>query len=386
MDPGGGTNPLETMMAGLMNGNLFAMPFVNTVIFPTPRKLQKEHSQFTGATRDGSIATGDEGVEVGYRLLLPDGAKDADRVALHFHGNAEVCGEADDLAKVFHGCGFALMSVDYRGYGWSTGDASVLKLCDDAEKVLDAVAGGKIPGIAEGCRVVAWGRSIGALSAVHLAAYRPAVVRGVVSDAGLMSIASLPMVRQVAGQFLGPSAGETLAKLPDPAGGRLGKTTLAKCRNVECPAFVVHGDMDEIVPFNQGLKCFEALASPGKALERCNGAGHNDVLIKNMAGWTRGMTELLGRAAAYEPVCPAHCRVETHGLSSAAFNGKKGIVAGPAKVKEGDPPRARVAFEDPAMGEKAIKLANLKVLEAEPFLAESQYVFVPPGVPDEVPP
>ena len=43
-----------------------------------------------------------------------------DRVALHFHGNAEVCGEADDIAPVFHAAGFALVSVDYRGYGWST--------------------------------------------------------------------------------------------------------------------------------------------------------------------------------------------------------------------------------------------------------------------------
>ena len=39
----------------------------------------------------------------------------------------------------------------------------------------------------------------------------------------------------------------------------------------------------------------------------------------------------------------------------------------PARVKEGEPARASVRFEDAELGVKALKLANLKVVEREPF-------------------
>ena len=147
-------------------------------------------------------------------------------------------GDADDLARVFLDAGVALIGVDYRGYGWSTGSPAVGALCKDAEAVLDAVVAGRVPGVAAGCAVVCWGRSIGALSAVHLAAYRPGVVRGVFVDSGLMSLAALPVVRQAASGMLGPSAGDLLSKLPDPASASFGATTLHKAQTLACPALV----------------------------------------------------------------------------------------------------------------------------------------------------
>ena len=43
------------------------------------------------------------------------------------------------------------------------------------------------------------------------------------------------------------------------------------------PVFVIHGDRDEIVPFEQGRALFDAAAGP-KHLHVVPGAGHNDIL------------------------------------------------------------------------------------------------------------
>ena len=224
-------NPLEQMMQGLMSGNIWEMDMVQQVIFPS----RQTEAEFMGATsgpkRDGRIEVA-PGIAVGFRAYVP-GAEAATLVALHFHGNAEVCGEADDIAPLFHGSGFALVSVDYRGYGWSSGKAGVTHLCGDADKVLDFIRAGKVPGVAPGAKIVVWGRSIGALSAVPLAASRSAFVVGRIVDSGLMSIASLPMVRQLAAQM---GAGEMIKGLKDPTARDFGATTLKKALTVACPA------------------------------------------------------------------------------------------------------------------------------------------------------
>jgi len=260
---------MEELMQGLMGGGggIWDMPMVSGMVFPARQAPAQFMDATSGPKRDGVIeipkilTVTDDGVKIGYRAYI-DGDAKADCVAVHFHGNAEVCGEADDLAPLFHKAGFALVSVDYRGYGWSTGSPGLKHLAGDAEAVLDFILAGGVPGIAAGCRVVCWGRSIGALSATHLAAARPSFVCGLVCDSGLMSIAALPMVLQLGSTFLGPQAATTLAALPDPMAASFGKTTLLKARTVSCPALVLHGDMDEIVPCVQGKDATHSLAHP----------------------------------------------------------------------------------------------------------------------------
>ena len=284
---------MEEMMMGLMSGGIWDMPMVSQMVFPARQSPAQFMDAESGSKRDGLIDIG-AGIKIGYRAYI-DGDSKADCVVLHFHGNAEVCGDADDLAPLFHKTGFALVSIDYRGYGWSTGSPGVTHLTGDADAVLDFVVGGNVPGVAKGCRVVCWGRSIGALSATHLAASRPGVVHGLVCDSGLMSIAALPMVHQLAGSMLGPQAGQTLAALPDPMAATFGKTTLMKARTLCCPALVIHGDRDDIVPSSQGQDCFNQLGSADKTFERYPMAGHNDVIATNGAGWTAAMAKLLGK-------------------------------------------------------------------------------------------
>ena len=58
---------------------------------------------------------------------------------LHFHGNGEIVPDYDHIAPTFLSAGASLVSVDYRGYGSSTGSSSTSSLIDDAPIVLDEV-------------------------------------------------------------------------------------------------------------------------------------------------------------------------------------------------------------------------------------------------------
>lgn len=105
---------IEQLMQGLMmgGGGIWEMPMVSGMVFPARQTPAQFMDATSGPKRDGVIEVG-EGVKIGYRAYI-DGDEKADCVAIHFHGNAEVCGEADAMAPLFHKAGFALVSVDYR--------------------------------------------------------------------------------------------------------------------------------------------------------------------------------------------------------------------------------------------------------------------------------
>ena len=54
--------------------------------------------------------------------------------------------------------------------------------------------------------------------------------------------------------------------------------TLSKVGGIGAPVFVLHGDRDDIAPFDMGVAVFEAASSP-KRFYRIEGAGHNDTYL-----------------------------------------------------------------------------------------------------------
>jgi len=85
---------------------------------------------------------------------------------LHFHGNGEVVADwAGDLAPALNARGVNLVLAEYRGYGGSTGTPALAAMLDDALAVFDAV---EVPA----SRVLVYGRSVGSIYALHVAAAR----------------------------------------------------------------------------------------------------------------------------------------------------------------------------------------------------------------------
>jgi alpha-beta hydrolase superfamily lysophospholipase len=311
----------------------------------------RQEPQFMDATsgdkRDGVFLV-PGGEKVSYRLYVPPGTPQI--VVYFWHGNSEVCTAVDECISVFAKSNAAVLSIDYRGYSWGTGQPSLSKLCGDAEACFEA----SIPLLEKaGCgsaKRVAMGRSIGATCAVHIAAKKASKVHGLVVDSGLMSIKGLPMVATMGPMFLGGP--DVFAALAEPF------DTLGSMEAVSCPLLVMHGKNDEIVPFAQAQQCLAKCQGGQKVFKGWENAGHNDVLMMYASLWEEALTELFGKALAFTEPFPAGVTVETHSLSSADLNGLKGVVKGPASAGE----RYTVVLPAPT-GPKALKPVNLKVVE-----------------------
>lgn len=341
---GGGKGGFDPAMLGMMGANIWDMPMVSSIAFH-PSKQKPEHMDSDSDVRDGlfDVSGGDQ---VSYRLYLPSGI--AEVVVYFWHGNAEVCTAVDDMRDVFQGLNAAVLSLDYRGYSWGTGSPSLTKLCEDAEvcfaaslPLLDKAGCGEL-------KRVAMGRSIGATCAVHIAAKRPSKFHGLIVDSGLMSVKGLPMVASMGPAFVGGP--DAFAALKEPF------DTLGSLAAVSCPLLVMHGRRDEIVPYSQAEECHNRCRGQDKVLKAWDTAGHNDVLMLNKPQWVEAVTELIAKAIAFEEPFPAGVLVEAHSLSAAALNGLKGRVLGP----QGERYRVDLGGET---GEKALKPANLKVVE-----------------------
>ena len=128
-------------------------------------------------------------------------------------------------------------------------------------------------------RVIVFGRSLGGVVAVDLAADRP--LAGLILESTFTSIAD--MAREAIGIPLRAVIGRRF-----PAD--------EKIRRVRCPILFFHGDRDRIVPFELGRRLFAAAPEP-KAFETIAGAGHNDTTLVGGAAYYRRIRRFLDQVA-----------------------------------------------------------------------------------------
>jgi pimeloyl-ACP methyl ester carboxylesterase len=164
----------------------------------------------------------------------------ATRTIVHFHGNAETMEANAFLAREMKKRGFAVVLVEYRGYGRSRGTSpSEEGLYLDAAAILDVLAA---RGIGPD-RVVLWGQSLGTGVAAEMAkrgrGSRLALVAPFTSMVDMASriVPVLPASLVMADKF------DTLSKAP----------------GITAPTLVVHGDIDDVIPFEQGEKISKTL-------------------------------------------------------------------------------------------------------------------------------
>jgi alpha-beta hydrolase superfamily lysophospholipase len=164
----------------------------------------------------------------------------AARTIVHFHGNAETVEANAALARDMKKRGFAMVLVEYRGYGRSRGTSPTEEgLYLDALAVLDALAARGVGAP----RVVLWGQSLGTGVAAEMAR------RG--RGARLVLVAPYTSTVDMAARIV-PFLPASLVMVDR-------FDTLAKAPEIAAPTLVVHGDIDDVIPFEQGERVSRGL-------------------------------------------------------------------------------------------------------------------------------
>jgi pimeloyl-ACP methyl ester carboxylesterase len=98
---------------------------------------------------------------------------------LHFHGNGEVVADyLGDFADAFTSKGWGVLLAEYRGYGGSSGAPQMVSMLADGLAIFDAAK-------LDPSRTVVYGRSVGSIYGLHVAANRP--VKALVLESGIAS-------------------------------------------------------------------------------------------------------------------------------------------------------------------------------------------------------
>lgn len=174
---------------------------------------------------------------------------------VHFHGNGETLQSELSLGVELHRRELGVLLVEYRGYGSAPGAPSEEAFYLDAEAALDLL---EADGVGRD-RVVLSGISLGTGVAAEMAA------RG--RGARLVLIAPYTSIPRLAGRIA--------PFLPASVIVRDRFDTLSKADRLRVPTLIIHGDRDEIIPFDMGQALAGAIT--GAKLVTVAGGHHNDL-------------------------------------------------------------------------------------------------------------
>jgi hypothetical protein len=193
---------------------------------------------------------------------------------LWFHGNAGNLSDRVDQLRLLHDRLLAdIFMIDYREYGRSEGEVTEQGTYLDAEGALAYLHGR--PELRDRA-IVYYGQSLGAGVAVELARHAP--------PAGLILEAPFLSVREM--------AKTVVPYLPIGALISTKYDSLSMIGAIRAPLLILHGDRDDIVPYEQGRRLFAAANEP-KRFYTIAGAHHNDTYVVGGAGYMDALREFL---------------------------------------------------------------------------------------------
>ena len=185
---------------------------------------------------------------------------------LLFHGNGEIALDYIYSARFFFECGVNLAVMDFRGYGFSTGDPYYTSLIADAMPIYSELkkwmdSRGFIDSI------FVLGRSLGSVCACEIGANNPKEVKGIIFESGFASIYNLmTQLFRVKSSQMSPSS---LDKYSNDF----------RVKKFNKPVLIIHGSSDMIIPHSEAILLYKNIPENiEKKLVTIEGAGHNDII------------------------------------------------------------------------------------------------------------
>jgi pimeloyl-ACP methyl ester carboxylesterase len=257
--------------------SLLDHPDILMVLFH-PRPEWQGSSTPTNA-RDLMIpVTGDVSIGARFHFSHPSSPN-----LLFFHGNGEIVADYDDIAPLFNGAGLNFLAVDYRGYGRSTGEPTVTAMLQDSHVIFQFTLTWLLDHGYTG-PVLVMGRSLGSASAIELAAHHEARIGGLIIESGFARVGPLLRLFGIDPERIG---------FKEEAGLRQTEKIRGFCK----PTLVIHAERDHLIPFEEGLRLYEACGSKDKTMLKIRNADHNNIFLMGMNEYLNALGVIVEKTA-----------------------------------------------------------------------------------------
>ena len=241
--------------------------FPSSAIEQTPRDI--------GLVFDDVFFTASGGVRLnGWFVPHPQ----ATTTLLWFHGNAgNISHRLGNLRLLHDKVKSNVFAVDYRGYGRSEGSPSEQGTYRDAEAALSHLRARQE---IDAKNIVIFGQSLGAAVAAELASREDCLA--LILEAPFASVRAMARV--------------AFPWLPIGPLIRTRYEVIETVKMVKAPVLVIHGDQDEVVPYEQGRQVFAAAPEP-KEFYTIKGSHHNDTYVVGGDAYFAAIKNFIEKAA-----------------------------------------------------------------------------------------
>lgn len=230
-------------------GTLIMYVFQRHLIYFPAKEMPSRQKFHAEMMQDVKIKT-EDGLELHSWYKKPAQNKP---VLLYLHGNGGHIGFRMALVQPFINAGYGVLLLEYRGYGGNKGYPSEQGLYLDGQAAIKFL---EAQGLSSK-NVVLYGESLGTGVATELATKNR--VCAVILQAPFTSLAA------VAGFHYPWIIISPWDKF----------NSIAKIANIQAPLLILHGDLDQVVPFVEGQILFKQAKQPKKFVQ-LSGKGHNN--------------------------------------------------------------------------------------------------------------
>ena len=205
------------------------------------------------------------GAKLGCHVSIEDTTRPT---LLHFHGNGETVADyVDGNFHEFENLPVNLVYVEYRGYGASTDRPALVEMLGDGEAVIRQL------GLCA-AKVIAFGRSVGSLYAIELAARQPNLA-GLIIESGIADPAE---------RFLNYADLSSVAANEDDVKAEVEKhfNHKEKLNSYTNPVLVLHAKNDHLVDISHAERNYAWAGSHAKRIVRFDFGDHNTIMPFNL--------------------------------------------------------------------------------------------------------
>lgn len=232
------------------------------ILFPVPESsYQKGDNIIQVQISDGTKIS----------LLRRGNTKKPAMTIIYSHGNAEDIGQLAPFFEMWKEKDWEILAYDYPGYGLSAGLPSE----EGCLQAIEAVYQYAI----EDCQrspehILVWGRSLGTGPSCYLAAHQK--VAGLLLETPFLS------------------AFRTVTEIPFLPWDYF--NNLEQVKHIRCPSLIIHGELDEVVPFRHGKRLHKELPEP-KTFLSFQEATHNNLESIGGEKYKAGIAEFIDNLA-----------------------------------------------------------------------------------------